>query len=592
MWVVMEPLSKFADRPRGFAARYIRRRAGAHIAIVASVLGAVACSVGSQYGVKFLIDSLSGVGGDHARVWLAFALLTGLIAADNLLWRVGGWLACSAFVAVTGDVRADLFRHLTGHAPSFFAEEVPGTLTSRVTAASNAIYIAETMTVWNVLPPCAATLGAIGLLALVSVPIAALMTVVALGMIVLLFYLAARGRAHHRDYASKAAQVDGEMADIVNNLPLVRAFGGRRREQRRLEAALDGEMTARRRSLYYLERLRLLHAAITAAFTAGILAWAVHLWENGHASTGDVVLVCTLGFTVLHSTRDLAVALVDLTQHLARFTEALSTLLTPHTITDRPGAKPLRIREGAITFEHVSFAYPDGLRVLRGFDLHIRGGERIGLVGASGCGKSTIFSLLQRFYEVSDGAILIDGQNVADVTQASLHQAIAYVSQTIELFHRSVRENIRYGRPEASDDEVMAAAEAAHCRDFIMAMPGGFDTIVGDRGVKLSGGQRQRIAMARALLKGAPILLLDEATSALDVESEAAVRDAIDELARGRTVIAVAHRLATLRDFDRIVVIDQGKVCQDGAPAQLVRSAGPYRGLIEREAAHMIHPAA
>jgi ATP-binding cassette, subfamily B, bacterial len=231
----------------------------------------------------------------------------------------------------------------------------------------------------------------------------------------------------------------------------------------------------------------------------------------------------------------------------------------------------------------VRFAYPDRATVLRDFDLMIEPGQRVGLVGHSGAGKSTAMALLQRFYDIQGGRILVDVQDIRDVTQESLRQHMAIVPQDISLFHRSVLENIRYARPEASQQDVLRAAEMAHCRDFIEAMPEGFATIVGDRGVKLSGGQRQRLAIARALLKDAPILLLDEATSALDTESELAIQAALDRLMNGRTVIAIAHRLSTLRSFDRIIVMDEGRIVDDGSPEELAARPGPYRDLLRNQ---------
>jgi ATP-binding cassette subfamily B protein len=389
--------------------------------------------------------------------------------------------------------------------------------------------------------------------------------------------MAAAGKPLHHDFADKSAAVDGEMVDVVNNISLVRAFCGRRFEHRRFDTTVDRELTARRRSLIYLEKLRLVHALVTVVLTIGLLAWAVMLWQEGKATAGDVVLACTLGLSVLHATRDLAVALVDMTQHLARLSEALSTLLVPHDLRDTPEAAPL-IRCGArVALRNVGFRYPGRDIVFENLNLRIEPGQRVGLVGQSGAGKSTLFGLLQRFYDVRRGAIFIDGQDIARVTQESLRAAIAVVPQDVHLFHRTVLENIRYGRPDAGDDEVHRAARAARCLDFIEAMPDGMATIVGDRGTKLSGGQRQRLAIARALLKDAPLLLLDEATSALDSESEADIHGALAVLMRGRTVIAIAHRLSTVSDFDRIVVFQKGKIVQDGAPHELMLRPGPYR---------------
>ncbi|MGB9366016.1 MAG: ABC transporter ATP-binding protein [Xanthobacteraceae bacterium] len=576
-------LCGYATRPFAFIFRYVRFRAPSHALIVAAVLAAVVCSVTTQYGVKYLVDQLAlGPATSHG-IWFAFALLVGLIAADNLLWRVAGWIASFTFVRVTGDLRRDLFRHLTGHSPSYFADRLPGMLTSRVTATSNAVYTLETMFIWNVLPPCAAVVVAIGFVAALSGPMALTLAVVGGVVVVAMFRMASAGRALHHDFADKTANVDGEMIDVVSNMPLVRAYCGLRREHRRFDRTIDREMTARQRSLWYLERLRIIHALITVALTIGLLAWAISLWHRGAITTGDVVLACTLGLSVLHATRDLAVALVDVIQHLARLAEALETLLVPHQLRDHPHAVPLRRAGASVTFDNVSFRHRDGHQLFENLDLHLDSGQRVGLVGPSGAGKTTLFALLQRFYDVDRGRVLLDRQDVARVTEESLRAAIAVVPQDVSLFHRSIMENVRYGRPEATDAEVFAAARAARCNDFIALLPQGMATIVGDRGTKLSGGQRQRIAIARAFLKDAPLLLLDEATSALDSESEDAIRDALARLMRGRTVIAIAHRLSTVRNFDRIVVLQAGRIVEDGPPDQLMRRRGPYRDLLRRQ---------
>jgi ATP-binding cassette subfamily B protein len=591
----MDNACRYADRPVAFLARYVMARPVTHAVIMTAVLAAVGCSVGAQYGIKVLVDILAGglYGGTNAAdAWLGFLFLTTLIAADNLLWRLAGWIASSTFVGVTGDLRRDLFRHLTGHAPSYFADRMPGTLTSRVTATSNAVYTLENMFVWNVLPPCVATFVAIIFVVTVSVPMAATLMALAGILVFTMSHLAAAGRPLHHEFANRAAAVDGEMVDVIGNIPLVWAFCGVGREHRRLDATIDREMAARRRSLYYLEKLRLFHAAITVVLTIGLLAWAIMLWQKGMATAGDVVLVCTLGLSILHATRDLAVALVDVTQHLARLSEALATLLVPHRLRDHPQATSLARLGATVSFENVAFSYPDGRKVFTQFSLRIEPGERVGLVGQSGCGKSTLFSLLQRFYDVQGGRILIGGQDVARVTQESLRAAIAVVPQDISLFHRSIMENIRYGRPDASDAEVFEAIVAANCKQFIETLPDGAATIVGDRGVKLSPGQRQRIGIARAFLKDASILLLDEATSALDGDSEEAVRQALDRLMGSRTVIAIAHRLSSLRNFDRIVVMQGGAVCEDGPPQALVRRQGVYSNLLQREVARLSKQAA
>ncbi len=579
-----EALTRLRGHPIGFLLHYVRRHLPGHAVVLGAVVGAVVCSVSTQYGLKHLIDIVAS--GPHAAaasgrsVWGAFLLLCAFIAADNLLWRVGGWVAAHCFVSVTGDIRRDLFAHVSGHSPSWFAERLPGALGGRISATAEAAFTVENTGSWNVLPPCAAVVCAIFYIGGVNPPLALTLVLLAAGLGALIYHLARRGTPLHRAYAGKAAAVDGELVDVIGNMGVVRAFGATFGEQRRMGRAIGAEMAARRGSLLYLERLRLLHAVLTALLTAGVVAFGITLWEHGRATVGDIALLTALAMTILNCTRDLAVALVNLTQHVARLEEAIGALLAPHELPDRVGARPLLVGSGRVRFEQVRFAYPGRSPVLRGFDLAIQPGDRVGLVGSSGAGKSTVLALLQRFYDVAGGRILVDGQDIRDVTQESLRRVIAVVPQDISLFHRTVLENLRYARQDASEADILAAAEMARCRDFIEALPEGFETIVGDRGVKLSGGQRQRLAIARALLKDAPILLLDEATSALDSESERAIQEALDRLMQGRTVIAIAHRLSTLQSFDRIIVMDRGRIIDDGSPGALAARSGPYRELL------------
>ena len=402
----------------------------------------------------------------------------------------------------------------------------------------------------------------------------AVLLVVVTVLAAIIAWLASHGAELHRSFAGHAAHVSGDLTDVVSNMGLVRAFGAASREQRRLSIKIEDEMQAQRLSLRSLERLRQFHAVTVFFVTAGVLVWSVELWRRGQISTGDVVLTTTLGFTVLHASRDFAMALVDMVQQFAKLAEAVQVLGLPHEMRDAADAQPLQVRGGAIEFRNVRFSYPSGQRVLTDFMLDVPAGQKVGLVGRSGAGKSTIIALLQRLYDPDAGDVLIDGQSIAHVTQESLRGSIAVVQQDISLFHRSLLENLRYGRPEASNEEVYRAVEAARCTEFINRLPEGFDTLVGARGMKLSGGQRQRLAIARAFLMNAPIVLLDEATSSLDTESEQSIQEALSRLLKGRTVIAIAHRLSTLDLFDRIVVLDRGRIVEDGAPRRLLQTKG------------------
>ena len=571
------PLSRAAVRgPMSFLLHHVRQRLLGHTVVLTAVLMAVGCAVASQYGVKNLVDVLGLRHPSAPQLWGAVALLLGLVAGDHLMWRLAGWVSSYVFVATGASMRLELFDHLAGHGTRYFTERFPGALAARITTAAEASWSIENSLTWMTIPPAVAVVSSICVLGFIDWQITLVLFAIVTVLGIVIGYLAKRGHHLHERYAGRAAAVGGDIADVVSNMGLVRAFGAAAREKARLSGKIAHEMAAQRESLQSIERLRLFHAVSVFIVTGGVLAWSVLLWRAGRITTGDVVLTTTLGFTMLHASRDLAMAVMELLRHFAKLGEAVRVLGLPHEMQDASDARPLVSLGGAVSFVNVGFSYPDGERVLGDFILHVRAGERLGLVGRSGAGKSTVLALLQRLYDPDRGHVLIDEQDIAKVTQESLRRSIAVVQQDISLFHRSVLENLRYGRPEASDAEVYAAAEAARCTEFIEGLPQGFETIVGERGLKLSGGQRQRLAIARAFLRAAPIILLDEATSALDTESEQAIQEALGRLFRGRTVIAIAHRLSTLNAFDRILVLERGRVIEDGHPAELLRRKGVY----------------
>ena len=296
-------------------------------------------------------------------------------------------------------------------------------------------------------------------------------------------------------------------------------------------------------------------------------------------TVGDFVLIQAYLLTTFDR-------LISINRELRRFFDAFADssemayiLELPHGVQDARGARPLIVSEGAIAFTKVRFGFHPGKLVLSDFNLSIAGGERVALVGPSGAGKSTVTKLLLRFFDIGEGSIAIDGQDISKVTQKSLRDAVSFVPQEPILFHRSLMENIRYGKRDATDDEVIAAAKKAHCHEFISGLPEGYGTYVGERGVKLSGGERQRVAIARAILKNSPILILDEATSSLDSESEAFIQDALEVLMKDKTVVVIAHRLSTIMKMDRIVVVEGGRVVADGSHKELLEGGGLYHKL-------------
>jgi ATP-binding cassette subfamily B protein len=566
----------FPTRPIPFLLRYARLRPWMHGGLLALVVSATACAVAVQYGMKLLVDGMAGGPQAHTAVWTALALFIGLIAAENVLWRLSGWLGCRTVVAAGVDIRVDVFDHLSGHAQRFFGENLTGALGSRITGLAGAFGAITSTLSWNIAPPVTDFIGAMIVFMTVdwrmAVALALFVALMATGLVL----FSAKGRVLHREFAEQGAYVNGELVDTVANAWVVKAFSARARERARLAAKFGVEADAQCRSWMHMEKTRVLHDVSLTLMAGSMLTWAVYKWINGQGTPGDAVMVSALTFRILHGSRDLTLALASLTQQFGVIAETLRVIAQPHGVADIPNARPLTQVKGTIEFENISFAYPDGRRVFQDFSLQIPAGQTVGIVGPSGAGKSTLINLMQRFADADQGRVLIDGQDIARMKQDSLRDAIAVVPQEISLFHRTVLENIRYGRPEASEEEVIAAARAACCDEFIRELPHGYDTMVSERGINLSGGQRQRIAIARAILKDAPIIILDEATSALDTESELEIRRAFSELVRGRTVLAVAHRLSTVSSFDRIVVLINGRVVEDGHPAELRRRGGVF----------------
>ena len=388
--------------------------------------------------------------------------------------------------------------------------------------------------------------------------------------------------------ADARSLMTGRITDAYSNITTVKLFSHGAREAAYAKQSMEEFMVTVHAQMRLATLLHTCSFIVNSSLTAGTTALGIWLWYHGQVGVGAVATATAMALRVNGLSQYIMWESARLFENIGTVGDGMVTLSKPHTILDKPNALPLKVSQGEIKFEHVDFSYEAGKPLLNGFNLTIRPGEKVGLIGRSGAGKSTIVNLLLRFYEPQSGTISIDGQNVDSVTQESLRAQIGLVTQDTSLLHRSVRDNIVYGRPDATDAEMISAAERAEAADFIPNLSDakgrrGYDAHVGERGVKLSGGQRQRIAIARVMLKDAPILLLDEATSALDSEVEAAIQESLDKMMDGKTVIAIAHRLSTIAAMDRLIVLDKGHIVEQGTHAELLAQNGLYAKLWSRQ---------
>ncbi|HEZ4501350.1 TPA: ABC transporter ATP-binding protein [Neisseria meningitidis] len=384
--------------------------------------------------------------------------------------------------------------------------------------------------------------------------------------------------------ADARSLMTGRITDAYSNIATVKLFSHGAREAAYAKQSMEEFMVTVRAQMRLATLLHSCSFIVNTSLTLSTAALGIWLWHNGQVGVGAVATATAMALRVNGLSQYIMWESARLFENIGTVGDGMATLSKPHTILDKPQALPLNVPQGAIKFEHIDFCYEAGKPLLNGFNLTIRLGEKVGLIGRSGAGKSTIVNLLLRFYEPQSGTVSIDGQDISGITQESLRAQIGLVTQDTSLLHRSVRDNIIYGRPDATDAEMVSAAERAEAAGFIPELSDakgrrGYDAHVGERGVKLSGGQRQRIAIARVMLKDAPILLLDEATSALDSEVEAAIQESLDKMMDGKTVIAIAHRLSTIAAMDRLVVLDKGRIIEEGTHAELLEKRGLYAKL-------------
>ncbi|MGO4704854.1 ABC transporter ATP-binding protein [Microvirga sp. 2MCAF38] len=515
----------------------------------------------------------------------AFVGMTGLGLGLVVLRHIAFFGIVELTLRVMAEVAHDAFARVQRFSTDWHANSFAGSTVRKITRGMWALDLLHDTILLALLPSLVVLGGSMVLLGL-HWPVMGL--VVALGSLgyitmtalVSTFYVAPAARLAN----AWDTKVGGTLADAMGCNAVVKAFGAETREDERLAHVLNKWQGRTRRLWRRGTNSGTLQLVALVIIRAAIIGTALWLWWNGEATPGDLTYVLTTYFVIHGYLRDVGMHINNLRRSVNDMEELVSIHREPVGVADRSGAKSIRIEEGLIAFDRVKFHYAGhALPLYEDLSLTIRAGERVGLVGPSGSGKTTLVKLIQRLYDVNAGRILIDGQNIAEARQSSLRAQIAIVQQEPVLFHRTLAENIAYARPGASMAEIQRAAELANAHDFIMRLPKGYATLVGERGVKLSGGERQRVAIARAFLADAPVLILDEATSALDSESETLIQEAMERLMEGRTSIVIAHRLSTVRALDRILVFDTGRIVEEGTHASLYRKGGLYRRLCDHQ---------
>lgn len=487
--------------------------------------------------------------------------------------------------AVMRDLMNTCYRYLQKHSFGFFSSSFVGSLVTKVKRFEKSFErLADTLT-YDLGNSFLLTLAVIITLFLEFPIFGWILLFWSTAFVLFSYYYALYKLPWDMKRAESDSHVTGQLADGITNNINIKLFTNYEKENERFAEVTQEQFALRRKS----SNLGTIGDTVQAFFMTilefGGMYLAIRLWQQGVLQVGDLALLQIYFYRVFDKLWNTGKQLRLMFEALADANEMTEILLKPHGVQDAPDAKELKVSSGGIEFKQVTFSYHDKKEILDGFNLLVKPGERLAFVGSSGGGKSTILKLLFRFHDIAGGEILIDGQNIASVTQDSLRAALSFVPQDPILFHRSLMENIRYARPEATDEQVIEAAKLAHAHEFIAAFPQGYQTLVGERGIKLSGGERQRVAIARAILKDAPILVLDEATSSLDSESEKFIQEALAKLMKGRTTIVVAHRLSTIMQMDRILVIDGGKIVEQGKHNELLKAQqGVYQKLWEIQA--------
>ena len=536
---------------------------------------------------KSLVDVISDFKGDRQDIIaeLAPALWLGGVAwiAFSVIVRLENLWKSFALPRFEAQVRMSMLDYVTSHSYNYFANRLAGSVAAKISDMPRALDSIRMIVNWRCTTSFTVVLVALIIMATVNLVFAAILAVWITVQIPVLLYFARGVNKIAAENAEDRSRLAGKIVDSFTNIVNVKLFSSKSREQWYIGQAQAKEQRSNSRQIIKINMVKLMIDIPSTILLGLMVFFLIKGWQDGWVSSGDFVFIIFATINILHHLWFLGMELPNLFREIGVANQALTIIQQPHEIVDRSDQR-LKISEGVVEFHDVSFGYHQKTKVFSGKTVRIESGQKVGLVGFSGSGKSTFVNLILRFFDVDSGKITIDEQDIGLVTQDSLREQIAMIPQDTSLFHRSLMENIRYGRLDATDEQVCEAAKQAHAHEFISEIPEKYDALVGERGVKLSGGQRQRIAVARAILKNAPILILDEATSALDSVTEKYIQQSLHKLMQGRTTIVIAHRLSTLSAMDRILVFDQGRIIEDGTHAQLLKAKGHYAKMWQMQA--------
>lgn len=573
-------MEKLPSTVPAFFWHFIKKQPIAFSVFFAAPLLVILEGIVVPYALKLVIDAFMEYDTSREAIMEAItpALWLGGLAWFGLVVgaRLQEWWQVHVMPRFEADIRMSTLKHLMQHSYNFFSGHLSGNLSNKINDLPRALDSLGMCLRWHIVATIGVVVTALVIMYFIQ-PFFAL--VVGIWVVVdlmisfsFVYYVNNAGKENAED----KSQLSGRIVDSIANIVATKLFSKRFHELAYVQEAQNTEMKSNAKVKWRIMIYRCFIDMPVFLLWWGVGYLLLDYWQKDQITTGDLVFIFNAIWTIMFRLWFLGEALAEMFKDYGIASQALSLIMEPHTLTDKPDAKDLKVKKGEIIFQDVSFEYNKGERVFDNKNLTIQPGQKIGLVGFSGSGKTTFVNLILRFFDIESGRIMIDGQNIADVTQDSLRSHISLIPQDTGLFHRSLMDNIRYGRLDATDEEIIAVSKKAYCHEFVEKLPEQYSTMVGERGIKLSGGQRQRIAIARAMLKDAPILILDEATSALDSITEKCIQESLAELMQECTTIVVAHRLSTLSEMDRILVFDNGHIIEDGTHEVLLKKKGHY----------------